>query len=448
MLLWFATSSCGERVLSDDAWKPRYEHRSTLPYGTYITYSLLDSLFDKKNIHLSGEDLYSEISNRIDYDFITYGVEYYEDDEEYYEDYEYSNNPQGALTDSILSKYYSKQTSGTIYSCIIIMPHFEGNLALESAFFNFVGTGNNVFISAETIDESLLSYLSITSRTVSIQNDSIYQLTEQPKERYIFPPLFVERTKNYSEQTSYLILDNCKLPYEILGVNKDGYPSFVKVKYGFGYIYLHTTPRAFANITMIDTQKYQYGMRSLSHLSKTDHIIWDESLKRDKNNPESKEGNNPESKEGSLFHVIFKSESLTWGLIVLFIGLLLYMLFRGKRTQRAIPILETPQNMSLAFLDTLSNMFYTNKDYAVGIKRRHAFLLDFIRRKYYMDTESIDNRFIQMLEMKSNVPIQTLSAIFNLYSRMEKENYADLNLFMNYNKLLEKFYKITKTTDK
>ncbi|HEV7382477.1 MAG TPA: DUF4350 domain-containing protein, partial [Dyadobacter sp.] len=50
--------------------------------------------------------------------------------------------------------------------------------------------------------------------------------------------------------------------------------------------------------------------------------------------------------------------------ILTLIGLVAYAVFAGKRKQRVIPIINPPANVSLEFVQTISNMYYRKKDHA------------------------------------------------------------------------------------
>lgn len=418
-------SSCGQRELKAEDWEANYLRRSTLPYGTYITYNLLDSLFSGEEIYASEWSIDEEVYDLINYN---YRQQQYNEDTN-----EYENIPV-EQSDSFLTALYESKEFEETYTYVIIASAFPENNETETALCDFVGSGNNVFLSAEVISNSLLQRLSIEDERRSILNDSVYFLENDPSKRYIFPPYSERIMYKGGIETSSFDLDSISLPYEVLGVDGNQKPYFVKVKYGFGYFYLHTVPRAFSNISMLDLNQYEYGFKCLSYLSKDDLIVWDDSVSQGNLNIQKR----------NLLSVILKSQALTWGLIILLLALVLFMLFRGKRVQRIIPVIKKPQNTSLAFLSTLSNMYYKKKDYASVMRKRQAFFLEFIRTHFYMNTEIIDSNFFKILSAKSDVPQYILERIFKNYKKMEERDDASVTTFMKYNEELERFYKIVK----
>ena len=207
---------------------------------------------------------------------------------------------------------------------------------------------------------------------------------------------------------------------------------FIDVKYGKGHIYLHSVPSAFANVNMLQTGKYDFGFRCLSYLPKNSKIIWDEYQKQGSLG------------EGSDFKVMLNNPPLRVALYAILIGFLLFMLFRSKRIQRAIPIIKPPVNSSLEFLGTISNLYYRKNDFMTILIKRHAYFLDYIRKHYYMSTENIDNEFVNVLSAKSGMDKDRLSELFHIYKDLSTLAFIETQPFLRYNNLLEEFYRTVK----
>lgn len=414
-------SSCKERKLKDTDWIPNYQHNSTLPYGTYITHQLLDSVFDEVNVSYSQRRIQTDITRLL----------HKELQPEIYDSKSKQFSPLiSNVYDEQLVDFYQNLLRFNTSTLAIVTSKFPSDPAIETALCHFVGLGNTVFISAETISHSLLESLSVSDSIYPIMEDSPYLLLDNPQQTYTFPAYYEKRIHDFRKNmSSVFVTDSIKLPFNVLGTTLEGSPSFIQIKYGLGYFYLHTVPRAFTNITMLNIRTYVYGFKCLSVLPKNQDIVWNESIKDGKH----------EKTDRSLLSVILKHPSLKWGFILLLVGLFLFMLFRGKRMQRVIPIIKKKPNTTLEFLDTLSNMYYRKKDYHSSMKKRQAYFLEFIRTNYYMQTENTDKKFIQILSRKSKVPESTIERIFELYN-VPKEA-IDIDYYINYNKELENFYR-------
>ena len=141
---------------------------------------------------------------------------------------------------------------------------------------------------------------------------------------------------------------------------------------------------------------------------------------------------------------MLKNHPLKISLILIFIGFGLFLIFRAKRIQRVIPIIKPPVNSSIEFLDTISNLFYKKMDTRSIIDKRHTYFLDFIRKNYYLTTESVDKEFIKNISAKSTMDESRIEELFALYQDIKTLYYIPNDKFLKYNGILEEFYKTVK----
>jgi len=407
-------------------WEHSFYNTKTDPYGTYITYQLLGDIFNKKNIRTTRMPVYNNLKKDIDLYFYpddSYGdYEEYksiisEDNEETY--IEYEDSTVSADNTNSTDRYQELDNIADTTSFIFINSTFSlEELDLEY-MLDFVGMGNNVFISSETFDNKLLDTLKIKSRKSYLASDSIYTLKAFPDKKYSFGDVYGQAKLN---------TDSCKLPVNVLATNNVGDTIFIDVKYGKGHIFLHTIPTAFANVNMLQIPKYDFGFRCLSYLPENSKIIWDEYQKQGAIG------------EGSIFKMMLSNPPLRLALYLILGGFLIFMIFRAKRTQRIIPVIEPPVNSSLEFLGTISNLYYRKNDFRTILIKRHTYFLDFIRKHYYMPTECIDDEFVNVLSAKSGVSENKLKELFIIYKDLTTLAFIPNEAFLKYNSLLEEFY--------
>ena len=446
-------------------WSPTFINTKTDPYGTYITYELLGDIFDKNKIRSTRRPIYNNLKKGVD-DYFGYEESYvYDennaDDPDYEEDRVlrdsvitlikagdtlsatdlYRNHTDAGLyesgqyIDNLIKSMEAEKTDPSAWyrdlealndttSYIFINQEFAvDDLDLEY-LLDFVGLGNDVFISAEFFSKNLLDTLNIKVARIEQSSDTIFSLVDSPGKNYRFESVYTQM-KLTSEKDS-------RFAVRALGFNAKWDTVFVDVNYGKGHFYLHTLPSAFANINQLRADKYDFAYRSLSYLPKTSKVIWDEYQKQGAVG------------ENSEFRVIFDSVPLRIAFYIIIAGLLLFMIFRAKRTQRAIPVINAPVNSSLEFLSTISNLYYRKKDFKDIAEKRHAYLLDFIRKNYYLSTENINDEFVTVLSSKSGLEVEKLNNLFTLYKDIATLAYISNDTFLKYNSLLEEFYKKAK----
>lgn len=432
------------QVPKEVSWERSFYNTETDPYGTYITYQLLSDIFEKNNIRSTRRPIYSNLKKGLE-KYINYG--YDESYEEYnhnnydIDGYEYAEDTieeclsiteeyNSSSTDSVYNSdpsewYHDIERIADTTSYIFINTSFVlDNTDLEY-LLDFVGLGNSVFISAESYSRNFTDTLGVKI-PISYGNDnldSLYHLVDYPEKEYPFRNVYGQ---------ARITID--KSPYKIrpLAFDSENDTVFIELKYGRGNFYIHTLPSAFANVNVLQNDKYDFAFRSLSYLPKNSKVIWDEYQKQ-----------GPIG-EDSMFRVLFTSTPLTIAFYLIVAGLLLFMIFRAKRTQRIIPIITPPVNSSVEFLNTISNLYYRKKDFKTIAEKRHAFFLDFIRKHYYLSTENIDEEFISVLSRKSGMEKARLYDLFSLYKDIRTLYSISNDMFLKYNSLLEEFYKTAK----
>ncbi|NDV95673.1 hypothetical protein D0T84_12220 [Dysgonomonas sp. 521] len=434
-------------------WRPTFINTKTAPYGTYIVYELLGDVFSKKNIRSTRRPIYNNLKKDMEEHFSyeevpdSYGSGYYENNDDYGDYYEedddYDYDEADTISENITSEagtttdvdantfddptgwYRDIDAAIDTTAYLFVNTKFSLDKVDLQYMLDFVGLGNNLFISSESFSSNLLDTLKIKVKRTYFEADTVYSLADFPDRKYNFTGISGEARLN---------TDSCKLKVRPLAFNSKNDTVFVEVQYGKGHIYLHTVPSAFANVNLLQTNKYDFAFRCLSYLPQNSKIIWDEY---------QKQGAVDDS--DSIFRAMLKYPPLRIALYLILGGLLLFMIFRAKRTQRIIPVINPPVNSSLEFLGTISNLYYRKKDFRTIVEKRHAYFLDYIRKHYYMQTENINDEFLDVLSAKSGVERGKLNNLFILYRDMEILPYAPNEAFLKYNNLLEEFYRKVKS---
>ena len=203
-------------------WNKTFVNTDTNPYGAYILYSFLDTIFTGK-IETTRET--AAYTLREDY-----------------------NSPT-----SYIFVNEENSFSETDYSY------------LQS----FIDDGNNVFISSEYFYEDFEEIFGISIVYDYDIEDSIFLLNDFQGKEYV-----------YSGVYTFFNVDSCNMPYEILAESSSGEIIFLRAKSEKGYLYLHSNPSAFVNINLLDTTKYDFAFRCLSYLPHNSNVIWDEFQKQ------------------------------------------------------------------------------------------------------------------------------------------------------------------------
>ncbi|NRB50931.1 MAG: hypothetical protein HRU41_24895 [Saprospiraceae bacterium] len=252
-----------------------------------------------------------------------------------------------------------------------------------------------------------------------------------------------ERISYYAWQfISHLHICDSLEGFTELGRLNNGLANFVRIPYGDGYFYLHTNPIAFSNLSLLERSGVNYSELVLTHLQ-DGPVYWDEQSRISLNVGERLNGNslldkNLDSKSPLQF--ILSQPSLAWAWYILLAMGLLYLIFRAKRRQRVIPILEPNNNTSLQFISTIGRLYFMQSNHKQLALQKMRLLQVFIREKYNMNSRELDEDLATRLAARSGVGREHIQHIFNMHKNIASGSFVSENTLIDFHKALEKFY--------
>jgi hypothetical protein len=336
-------------------------------------------------------------------------------------------------------------------------------LYLDSAdvqvMMRYVDQGNDVFIaSLELPRELTLNFRDFQCywRGYNFAMDSLVKLNfTHPAlgQKDPYPYVYAFKGKNMPYRwawldTSYLCGSNNTIAQ--LGYYNTPYDSgrlnFICIPYGRGNFYFHTTPLAFTNYFLVKERSLDYAGKVMSHLKPGD-IYWDEYSRIPHfsagNNHDRDGANNPGGKADSPLQFLLQQRSMRWAWFTLLFGVVLtFLLFRTKRRQRIIPLLEANTNTSLEFVQTIGRLYFLQNNHRGLCKQMMRHFLAFIRNKYYFSTVRINEELMLKIAERSRVDINIIKDIFTRYNLMDKTSTEITdNELIAFHQSLENFYK-------
>ena len=333
---------------------------------------------------------------------------------------------------------------------------FVGNtnyLADSSAEYlmDFVENGNTAFISTRSFPYKLTEELFtgayeefesvLTEDTVQYLKFTHEDLSAK---RYKFE--YTYNNRKAKREWMYFEPDNFRLPFSetpiVLGKNTKEKWNFVKIRLGEGYIFLHSTPYCFTNISIMKRDGFQYAERVLEHIP-PGRVQWDKyNLDYHSSNDYGDEDDSGGGEDRrSPLEFILKHPPLVWAFLLLLFGGILYVLFKGKRLQEVIPATELKENTSLRYVNTLSSLYMQQGSHSKLIQLKEKTFLNFIAERYYITTAQVDSAFIQKVAVKSQIEQEKIKEIFNLFIRLNKVMEVSDDALINLHKKIEYFYK-------
>jgi hypothetical protein len=338
-------------------------------------------------------------------------------------------------SDRTIYEYLKHVDTTTPKTLVFINNRLSFDKEESNALLNFAEKGNTVFMSFNYIYSQAIDSLNIA---IIRQYGNFYK--KESEHKFSSPSLQKnnKKFKDVIENSRFSSIDTLKTT--ILGTVtakgdddvEETYPNFIKVDVGEkgGQFILHTNPFAFTNYHLLN-DKEDYTATVLSYLPKQ-QIIWDNNYKSGR------------KVITSPLRYILQSTALKWAFYISMFSLILFVIFRGKRTQRIIPVINKLENSTVDFTRTIGELYYQHGDFTNIIKKKIEYFLEFVRRNYYLDTNQLNVHFIEKLSVKStNTKEDTKVLIDYLVFLKSKTNHTEQEL-IELNKKIEHFTKHTR----
>ncbi len=304
------------------------------------------------------------------------------------------------------SPIYNFTEDATLFhsNIVYINTEFKPDDVDLNRMLNMVNNGNNIFIAAATISDNVQDSLHFKlDEEVFINLQSVDSTIINFVNPTLKSPWGYTYTKAFQKVTfeSYDTLQTT-----VLGIGDKALTNFVKIKYGHGNFYINCNPLAFTNYNLLVDENYEYAFKALSYLPKQ-HVIWDEFYK-EKAKPSA-----------SVLRYILSQKGLKYAWYILLFGVVTYLIFGGKRKQRAIPVFSAPKNTTLTFIETIGRLYYKRKNHFDIANKKFKYFLEFLRTKYYIDTSALNDDLYKEISEKCNVSLKTIRKLFSQARRLE-----------------------------
>ena len=208
---------------------------------------------------------------------------------------------------------------------------------------------------------------------------------------------------------------------------KDSLVNVIRHPFGNGEIILSTFPQAFTNYFILNSPNQNYTAGILSYLDTKEPIFIDTYYKSGK------------KFYTSPMYLFLSNDALKWAYYFVLIAVLIYIIFEGKRKQRAIPIIKPLKNQTIHFTRTIANMYYEKGEHKDIAKHKIQHFLDHIRSTMYLQTYFIDDDFIANLAARSNNSIEDTRALFDYIDIINSSKQINDNALEKLNTLIENF---------
>jgi hypothetical protein len=376
--------------------KESYGQDEKIPFGAYVTYHRISQIFSDYRI-LSFDQPFDSLNNYVTAD---------------------------------LQKGYS------LY--FLITKSLLLNDSDVNGLLDYVKSGNDLFLSADFIDQKLTNQLKINidrnaetaTRMNGVMKDTWVSMDYGVKIKgsqygyFYFPFLnyFTDYPQDYSR---------------VLGVNENNQANFILFFLGKGRLYLHLAPKAFSNYFLMTNKNIHYLENVFSYLRLSpNRVFWDDYYNHLSAFRMSGSGN---KNNFSSLQVVMQHPGLKWTFWIIVALILLFVLTQMKRKQRVIPQVNTPVNATGDFVQSISRLYYQNKNNKQIAEKMISYFYESLRNKYFINIPAHDERFLQQLLEKSEGSTEDMNTLVGLIEMIHAQEKVSDEELKELNKRIENF---------
>ncbi len=372
-------------------WFPSYVSTHKIPYGTYVLNDIMHELFGEKTISVSVPP----------FDFLS----------------------------------AHKEVQGT-YMFVNEDVKF-GETELNS-LLDWTSKGNSLFIASRDFEDQLLDTLHLNTASLysGIENvrshrHHLVHPKLETKDGYLFKKEdYVTYFMEYGTREMTIIGTVSNVNKS--NTSKEKFNNVVKCKFGDGEIILSTFPKAFTNYFILKDNNKEYTAGLLSYLDGSRNIYVDSNYKSGK------------SVYTSPMHIFLSTKEFKWAYYLVLIGALIYIVFEGKRKQRAIPVVLPLKNQTLAFTRTIADMYYEKGKTKPIAEHKIVNFLEYIRSRFHLETMQREEEFYKNLASRSGHNVEEIERHFVFIEQLRNQETVTDDELKELNASIEKFKKRVK----
>lgn len=376
----------GVFVSPKQAWVPTWHEKDKAPYGGYVTHQLMQSLFQQQHIP------------------------------------------------SRYAPFYELQEHDSLKGNLLVIAN---QIALDSAdvqaLENHLKKGNEALIVARNFSGELQDKFELETKPV-LKARLRLNPEKSNKEKIVLQFKangFPKTSYSLPQEVAFMRFHKTGVAHENLLMAQDSLPIAQRFKVGQGHLTLCLAPLLLTNYYMLDSaaRPVAHGLLSfLPYDQPLSHIEYYQVGRLESQTP---------------LRYILHHPALKMAYWVMLIGIILFMIFEGKRRQRIIPVIPPLQNSSKVFTETLGHLYYnTRGNHQNMAEKRIAYFLEYCRRHYRVQTHYLDKNLAEELARKSGKDERQIERLLKLITQIRTTGVSE-GQFTALEKLLNEFYGIT-----
>ncbi len=365
-------------------WYPSYVSTHKIPYGTLVATTLMETFFPKQL-----KQVYTP-----PFEFL-------------------------ATNDTISGTY------------IFINDELLFNEAELNVLLDWTAKGNTLLLASQSFEAALRD-------TLGLDTDLVYagfETSQRQLHQLVNPKLKGTDSVIFDRDTSTpyfskidtlqtIVLGQVKTKEEDEEVT---HVNLIRQPFGEGSIILSIFPEAFTNYFILKGANKEYTAGILSYLDASRPIYMDNHYRSGK------------SFYTSPMYIFLNTKELKWAYYIALIGAVFYVVFEGKRKQRAIPVIEPLPNRTLDFTRTISDMYFVQSDRKSITEHKINYFLDWLRTRYYLGSINKEDDFYKNIANRSGHSLAFVTKMFAFMEQVRNSEQLTDDDVIKLNTYIQKF---------
>ncbi len=315
--------------------------------------------------------------------------------------------------------YYKKNNQKKPHNILIIQKELDE--VSWQYIMDEVSYGSDVIWFTDNTTAAVRDTLGFRFKTVSYEKSYYLQLTDK---NLTNNDLLINKSPD-NKGFSY-IRNNIEVLGKTVRKEKNNQTSinvdFIKIPFGEGHFYIHSEPLILTNYYLLNS-KNKYLESILSYLPNRETVWF---------------MNNDTPLSMSPLRFIHSNPPLKYAWYLLLFSLIIFVIFNAKRKQRVVPIVEPLKNSSVEFIRSIGNLYLQEGDFHEMMAKKAQYFLNKIRMDLMIDTQNLDEQFINKLHLKTGKNIELIKEAVELikkgqdpYASVMKEDLIRMNQLLD-----------------
>ena len=218
---------------------------------------------------------------------------------------------------------------------------------------------------------------------------------------------------------------------QILGTGPHGV-TLVRVAHGEGEVLVSSTPLAFSNAALTGAGEAEGYVGGVLAALPRQPLWWDDAYK-----PFREQARTP-------LRYVLRTPPLRWAYGLAALALVLFVAFRGRRWQRAVPVVEPPPNAQREFARTIGRLHLAHGDDRRLVRRKTRVFLDRLWTDLRVADPDLTDATARRAAARAGVPEHEATALFATLDRLGRApTAADADTLVRLDARIDRFFRHT-----